>query len=476
VRDPVDFQPELEVLPQLPLRRRLLRGAQAQLFQHVVRVVIQLGTVSVLVTSWGLHRYGDWVILSAIPIYLAFSDIGFTGAAMNEMMMAVGRRDHHVALEVFRSVSLVLTVLFAALALILPVIVVVVPVSTVLNLSTLSNGQAGWIVTVLGVDSLLTTYAGLFYGGFAAVGRYGEGGMIATAILLAEFSALAGVALAGGSPVPSATAMFVAQLIGTVGMYFAMRRRAPWLSFGKPDRIRPNLKRLFTPALASGAFPGALILNIQVMVLVIGLALGPASAAVFSTLRTLSRGVVQIMSSIFAVVTPEISRAFGERDLDFLRVVHRRACQLAIWLGAILVVAVALLGGPIMHVWTSGRIGTGGLLIYILLAGAAVDSVWYSSFGMLYATNRHQRVVLYFSVASILCLPVAYGLIQAWGLDGAACALLGVEVSMLFPVLRRALPIAHDSARSWASFVLRPPISRGVLLRLRRQGGEAGIA
>ena len=43
------------------------------------------------------------------------------------------------------------------------------------------------------------------------------------------------------------------------------------------------------------------------MVVLVGVALSPASAAVFSTLRTMSRVVIQLLASVFAVISPEIS-------------------------------------------------------------------------------------------------------------------------------------------------------------------------
>src|SRR5205807_712287 len=139
----------------------------------------------------------------------------------------------------------------------------------------------------------------------------------------------------------------VAQVVGTVAMYAVMRLRVPWLRFGKPRAVRSVLKPLISPALASGAFPAAVVVNMQGMVLVIGLTLGPASVAIFSTLRTVGRAVTQVVSSVAAIVTPEISRAFGVGDQAFVHWIHRRACQVALWMTIAMVVAIALSAGPV---------------------------------------------------------------------------------------------------------------------------------
>jgi O-antigen/teichoic acid export membrane protein len=434
---------------------------QAQVAAHAVRVIIQVAGVSLLVSTWGLSRYGDWLILAAIPNYIAFSDIGFVGAAMNEMIMAAGREDRPRALEVFKAVSSALLVLFALLTILVPLVGSVVPVASLLNLGTLSNTAARWILVMLAADALLEVYAGLFYGGFAAEGRYGEGSLWMTALLLAEFCGLAGAVLLGGGPELGAAAMLVVRAVGTVVMYAAMRRRVPWLAFGRPARVWPELRRLFSPALASGAIPAALILNIQGMVVLLGVTVGPAGAAIFSTVRTLSRAVNQLLASIFAVITPEISRAYATQDQDLVRRLHRRGCQLAVWLALPPAVVLAVFGDPILELWTSGKVSSSGLLLDIFLVGVVVDALWTTSLGVLYATNRHQRVAAYYFAGSLISVAVAYPLIEAWGLDGAAVAVLLLELFMPIPVLRQALPAAYDDLRGLIATIVRPPISMG---------------
>lgn len=461
--------PGRAVTTQLTLRQRLVRGAQAQVAGHVVRVIIQVGGVSLLISVWGLRRYGDWLIVAAVPNYIAFSDIGFVGAAMNDMVMSVGRQDRDGALAVFKAVSAVLLAFFLFVAIAVPLVTAVVPVASALNLSTVTNHAARWILVMLALDALLEVYAGLFYGGFACEGRYGEGGLWMVGLLLAEFCGLATAVLAGGGLAAGAAAMLGVRAVGTVFMYLALRRRVPWLHLGRPTGARLVLRRLFSPALASGAIPAALIVNIQGLVLVIGLILGPAAVAVFSTVRTMTRALIQLLASVFAVITPEISRAYASGDHAFVHAIHRRGCQLAIWLALPPTIFLAVWGGQILNLWTGGRVGPDGLMLYLLLATVVIDSLWTTSLSVLYATNRHQRVAADYFAASLVSLPAAYALIEVWGLDGAALSVLLLELFMLVPVLRQGLPAAYDNLRDWSAAVIRPPIALSTLAALRAQ-------
>jgi O-antigen/teichoic acid export membrane protein len=287
------------------------------------------------------------------------------------------------------------------------------------------------------------------------------------AIALIEFCALAAVVLLGGGPGLAATAMVAARLPSTAAMYLVMRRHAPWLHFGKPADIRGVLRPLISPALASGAFPAARALSIQGMVILIGVAVGPASAAIFSTLRTMSRVIVQVLSRVFTVITPELSRAYAEGDADGLRSLHRRGSQAAVWLAAPILAFLAVFGDSVIRIWTSGAVETQGLLLYMFLAVAALDSLWITSLAVMFARNRHQSLAVYFIAASAAALPVAYLLLEVWGLDGAAASLVLLEIFMLFVTLRQAVPAAHDTLVGWLMEVVRPPPFRALLAAMR---------
>ena len=93
----------LKPTPRAGLRGRLLRGVGATAISPLVVAVIQLGSVPLLLHAWGAARYGDWLLLSAIPIYLSLSDLGFGDASGSDMAMRVAANDRAGALRTFQS-------------------------------------------------------------------------------------------------------------------------------------------------------------------------------------------------------------------------------------------------------------------------------------------------------------------------------------------------------------------------------------
>jgi O-antigen/teichoic acid export membrane protein len=459
----------------LNIRQRLLRGAQAQVASHAVRFVVQVGGVSILASQWGIHLYGEWLVLFAVPSYLAFSDIGLFSAAASDMIMRVARGDRDGARDVFQATTIAVTALLCLVAIGLVALVGTAPLTSWLHLRLLSDSSVGWVLVALALDTFLIAYAGILTGGFSCEGRYGEAGFALAAISLIEFLSLAGAVLLGGGPVVAATSMLVARFAGTSAMYVAMRRRVPWLRFGRPPAVWSVIRPLVSPALASGALTAALALNVQGMVILVGVQSGPAAVAVFSTLRTLSRAVIQLLTSIFVVITPELSKAFAERDADRLRSLHRGGCQVAVWVASPILLVLAVFGPSIVHIWTGGAISAHGLLLYMFLAVAGLESLWTTSFGVMYARNHHQRLALLYLLSSALALPLAWLLLPAWGLRGAAFSIVLLEVFMLVATLREALPAAHDTLRGWgAALARRPDVLTHILRRASTAAPDAG--
>ena len=107
------------------VRQRFIHGLGATALGPIVTILVQVIGVPIFLHAWGLKLYGEWLVLSAIPSYLAFSDVGFGNVAANDMTMRVASGDRRGALETFQSTWLFisftsLTVLSVLLALALP--------------------------------------------------------------------------------------------------------------------------------------------------------------------------------------------------------------------------------------------------------------------------------------------------------------------------------------------------------------------
>jgi hypothetical protein len=122
-------------------KRRLALGFASNWVGTLVATIIQFVQVAVFFRFWATSVYGDWLIVSAIPTYLAFSSIGFGNVASNEMTMLNSAGDREGALRVFQSCWWLISLICAAVGLLLVPVLYLVPAASLLNIHAISESD-----------------------------------------------------------------------------------------------------------------------------------------------------------------------------------------------------------------------------------------------------------------------------------------------------------------------------------------------
>src|ERR1035438_788215 len=143
------------------LRARLIRGFSATALSPIVTVLVQVVSVPVLIHAWGAGRYGDWLLLSAIPSYLTLSDLGFGDASASDMSMRVAANDRDGALRTFQSSWVLVTAISLAALLLASLSVWWVPWQLWLRLSSVSSPKAAGILLVLAAYVVVRQQSGV---------------------------------------------------------------------------------------------------------------------------------------------------------------------------------------------------------------------------------------------------------------------------------------------------------------------------
>ena len=391
--------------------RRVLHGLGANALGQLVTVIVQLAGVPILLHAWGPQLYGEWLILSAVPAYLAMTDLGFSQSAGNDMTARAARGDRSGALAVFQSLA-VLVYSVAAVGLLLSgALLWGLPLERWLHFQALDAHAARWVLWLLAAQVFAALPNGVNDAGFRASGDYALHVGLDSTVRLFQFSGIWIAALLGGGPVAAAAVFFGIRVIATVALATLLCHRHRWLRFGMIHVRGDELRRLVAPAMANTAMPLAQSLNIQGMVLVVGAILGPLSVVVFSTLRTLTRLVIQIAMVISHAVEPEMAVAYGVDDRSLLRTLFENAFRSGFWSAMGSSLALALVGKFVLLFWTQGKVSMQSVLFAWLLASACSYVVWSNARILLQAANRHLRVAAWYIAVSILAVTVASALL-----------------------------------------------------------------
>ncbi len=398
------------------LRMRLAQNLGANVSNQMVTVVIQLVGVPVLLKAWGAQLYGEWLVLFAIPAYLSMTDLGFSQSAGNDMTALAARQERDRALVVFQSLSALVYAIATAGLCFSGLLLMRVPVGRWFGFDQLDGRSASLVLFFLAAEVFARLPNGVTHAGFRASGENALHVALSSGVRLMQYLAIWVVALGGGGPVTAAAAFLGVRLAGTPAAAVVMFRRHRWLRFGFAKATGAELRRLFRPALANVAIPFAQALNIQGMVVVIGAILGPIAVVVFSTLRTLTRVVFQLVLSISQAAEPELAAAWGEHDRKLMGRLFVHVLRAGLWLATASAAFLALFGPALLAMWTDHRVAMDGRLFAWLLLSASAGVLWYAGLTVLKAANHHVRMASFYVLASLAGLGLAVAFLE---LDGA---------------------------------------------------------
>jgi O-antigen/teichoic acid export membrane protein len=293
---------------------RVVRGIGANGFGQMVTVAIQVMSLPVFLHVWGKDLYGEWLVLSSLPIYISMSDVGLTTVAANEMTMSVARSDRATALEIFQSAWLMVSLTSSFLATLM-ILLSLLPIRNWLNITDLNQFEVIGIVLFMAIYAMVGMQLNLLVAGFQCDGNYSLGVILVGLLRLSEFVIVTLAVSLGGSPVAAALLFLGSRLVGVFLIRLRLLEKSKWLTHGYANAKLLVIKKLIRPALASMSFPLGMAINNQGIMMAIAVILTPGDVVIFSTLRTLCRLALQVMGMIKGAVAPEISAAYATRDM-----------------------------------------------------------------------------------------------------------------------------------------------------------------
>jgi glycosyltransferase involved in cell wall biosynthesis/O-antigen/teichoic acid export membrane protein len=456
------------------VRRRVLRGVGANVYGQVAIVVSQLVGVPILLNAWGDRIYGDWLILFAVPAYLAMTDLGFSISAANDMTARTAAGERDAALTVFQSVFALLLCLSGILLVTAIAAIYSLPGAVLTALVDLPAARTRLVLSLLCASVLIKLFDGLNQAGFRANGEYFVHACIFATIGLAQQVSVWVAALCGAG-IPGAAMVYLAvTAIGVPATSAALMRRHRWVRFGVRHARLAEVQRLGLPAAGNLAIPMSQMLANQGMVIVVGSVLGPVCVVLFSTLKTLTRLSYQVLIAISNAAEPEFAALSSAVDRRRLTALFVQVMRASLWTCLPVVAALAFVGGGILTMWTHGRVLMDDGLFAWLLATMVSQTFWNGALSMLRAANRHVAVAGVQLASALLGVGFAYLLLRAThvlsfaGLASfvadlvlmqyavrKACAWVGISVPALARSLLDPRPLARLAMSEESSYFLK---------------------
>jgi O-antigen/teichoic acid export membrane protein len=431
--------------PRTP-RGRLVLGTLANLGGKFWVLVSQLVSVPLLTHYWGADGYGTWLMLTAVPTYVALTDFGMGGPASVEMTRRYARHDNQGALAAFQSVWTAVTLISAVFLLISAGAVMARDF-----LSPWASPSQIIVVALLVVYSCMALQMSLLNAVFKCTGQYAKGTLLLDLCIPLELSALSLVVATGGTLVHATLALLVARATGLAAYYVVLKRKTQWFRLGTRYASWKELKALAAPSIGSLSITLSSAISLQGVILSIGHFYSPAAAGAFGAARTLTRAPLQLAGLATRAALPELSAALARQDEQAAQRLMRAllASTLAISIPAAIALAVA--GPEIVHALSNGKLNVSTLLISALALAMVAQATWTTLSQKLVAINRHQSFTHYYvPLAALTALAPAISKAGSGGETVASTVAFaeGVMLLIVWLTVARHQPVSAAHSRS----------------------------
>lgn len=380
------------------MRSRIISAVAANVSAQAITALIQVASIPVFLHFWSLERYGQWLILAAMPAYFSLADFGFLSVAINKMTMLAAAGEQRRMEAVFQTaVKLCLAVVIGGV-----VLACIVAELTPGPLFAQSANKLTLVLLVL--SAVLAMSSGIVDAVFRSAGEYALGTYLVNGARLIEWLGLIVGLTVGGGFLDAACGQLLGRLVAITGSWAIARWRHPRLKWGVRQASMQELREMCMPALSFMAFPTANAISLQGMTILVGHLFGPVFLATFSAYRTVGRILVQFVAIIGRSLWPEISRRFGSKDVSGVMNLYRRGLSASIASAAALSVALFVFGPTLLDKWTSGRIPFDKSLFGLFLVAGFLTSAWQMGMVLVAATNMHARLSGFYLAGSFLCV------------------------------------------------------------------------
>lgn len=433
-----------------------MRGSLGvQLGGQATQIFIQLATIPVFVSAWGVANYGVWLVLFAIPAYLTIGDLGLTHAGANIVVQKMSRGDRDAAIASYQALrTMVATLSFAIAVIALVVLGAFFP--NLLRFADYATGNRSLATAMLLVcHGLAGLQIGVVYSGFRALDRFVPCGYAVLVIFLAEALVALCLALSGFGLFAVACAYSAVRVAGYLALAAALRAISPEFAKHRTTHLKAHFREIWIPASAGLALPIAGATVTQGIIIAIAAGGGTTAVPLFTTMRTLARVPAQLTQIVSRAAMPvlTVADAKGERTRRAELVMMMVIASVVVLIPGTL--AIISIGPFFVEFWTLGKISPAYLLALVIGISALCNGCWQQMGDLLLAINKHGLYALFYLAAAVILVAAAYPLTRLFGVAGAASAIAALDVIMLawmFFLCRRLGFFAPAELRhSWKS-------------------------
>jgi len=402
-------------------------------------LTLLMGFVSVPLTVHylGAERYGVWLTISSLLLWVALTDFGLAGYALvNVLSEAVGNDDRESARHYAASAFWALVTIALIIGMVFAAAFHFIPWRAVFRVSDATSTQelestCALVLTLFVINlplSLLQSLYNAHQDGYVANIWGIAGGVVSLLGLIIV------TRLHGGLPQLVIAVSGVPALVLLANAHHAFVRRYPWLA-PAPSAVRwICIRRLLKLGSKYMVMQLASLGIYQSQAMIITQTLGPSQVVIF----VVAYKVIALPMDLAYMGTAPFVSAFGEakarRDWDWIKSAYKNATFASVALGVPLAAAVALVAKPLILIWAGPSAVPDYHLVLWLFIYSALGVYFMIAGQFLSGVEQLDPLALSLVLCSLGC--VALGVLFApwWGLSGVAFAMAISKIVTFWPI------------------------------------------
>jgi O-antigen/teichoic acid export membrane protein len=457
--------------------QRLFKSGTANATSLVVRIVQQLLLVTVLVSVWPTELYGEWLVVSAIPIFLSLADFGFVLAGSNELSRRATSENEKSVIDFYTIYSVYIQRWSLLIAFILGVFAFTLPLKAWMSLQVMAATEVSSIFLLLSLGALISQNSLTLFAGLRAKGKahYGLWVRVFQAVV-GSLIALTLVGVFEVSPIVLASSMLIVTIIFYLLEWWVLKKEGLTQSTHFLQKMNNDSGIQMMPYLSKGMemmlIPLAQAITLQGSIILVGKTLGPIAVAIFVTHRTFARLSSSVVKVFANPLLAEAGLLQRPEDKPILTQIVSLLTRVTFWLALLMLAGFLIFGNWVYNLWVQGNIDFNEQLLVIFLIGIIAESLWQIVTAVRMGSNRHRPVAWGYLTFSILGLVTASLLATNYGILGIAVGVTLIDIAMMILAVWTLRGIVDTSIRQFIFGLAVPPIKeiKQVLKKITSKG------
>jgi O-antigen/teichoic acid export membrane protein len=410
--------------------------ASASLIQKALTIVISFASVPLTVHYLGPERYGVWLTISSLLVWMAMTDFGLAGNALINVLSEANGKDDRLAAQQYTSSAVwALTVIATIFATAMIASFRFIPWSSIFKVATVSSHELATACALALAFFILGLPLGVQYSIYSA---YQDGFLSnawGIAMNMCSLVALVIVTrLHGGLPLLVLALSGTRTCLACLNLWYLFFKRYRWL-MPVPSAVRWHcVRRLFKLGMKYLVTQLGALGIYQSQPMIITQFLGPAKVMIF----IIAQKVITLPLDLVFMATAPFVPAFGEararNDWKWIKSAYRNATLASVAIGLPMMLLIALIAKPLIRVWAGPEAVPDTSLILWLNAYNLLGLVLMVTGQFLIGVER----VTVLAVSMVLCALATIGL-GIWfgrgiGLSGVAMAMAISKLITFWPI------------------------------------------